>query len=149
MCRWVPPDNIVRWRSAGVSALNKTIDKVPFAPAHLALPRSNLAKVAAAWTPLLIGTDVALPGILPGISTQMELALYAEAGLSPKNILRAATANAAKFAGMAWEFGTIETGKSADLILLDADPTVDIANTRMIRQVIRAGVLVAGPESKE
>ena len=61
------------------------------------------------------------------------------AGLPPSEALRAATVNAAAFLGKANEFGTVEVGKRADLLLLDGDPLRDVANTSRC-----AGVMVRG-----
>jgi imidazolonepropionase-like amidohydrolase len=63
------------------------------------------------------------------------------AGLSPLEALQAATGGAARIIGAEQDFGTIEPGKWADLVILDADPTADIRNTRRIRTVMQAGRL--------
>jgi imidazolonepropionase-like amidohydrolase len=64
--------------------------------------------------------------------------LMAEAGLTPAQIIQAATKNAAEFLG-AKDLGTVETGKWADLIVLNANPLSDIKNTRTLHSVIIAG----------
>ena len=61
--------------------------------------------------------------------------------MSPRQVLVAATRTPAEFFGIEGEFGTIEPGKYADLVLLDADPLADIRNTRRIDAVIRGGAL--------
>jgi imidazolonepropionase-like amidohydrolase len=61
------------------------------------------------------------------------------AGLSPLEALHAATGGAARILGAEGDLGTIEAGKWADLVLLDADPSADIRNTRRIRAVLQAG----------
>jgi adenine deaminase len=70
-----------------------------------------------------------------------ELALFVHAGLSPMEALQTATINPAKFFGKETELGTIEKGKLADLILLDADPLADISNTKKINAVVLNGRL--------
>ncbi len=83
----------------------------------------------------LPGTD-ALP---EGWALQMELEFYAEAGIPPIDILRFATKEAAKTVGAEDHLGTLEAGKLADLILLDANPLDDIKNTQKIWRVFKGG----------
>ena len=70
-----------------------------------------------------------------------ELALFVKAGLSPMQALQAATRNPAEFMGRLRDFGTVERGKIGDVILLDANPLVDITNTRRVTAVILGGRL--------
>jgi len=76
-----------------------------------------------------------------GASSQMELAMMVEAGLTPENTLRAATINAARMIGREKESGSIEAGKLADLVVLDANPLEDIRNVRRIFRVVKAGTV--------
>jgi imidazolonepropionase-like amidohydrolase len=92
-----------------------------------------------AGLPILAGTDTAAGvRVYPGFSLHEELELLVRAGLTPMEALQAATRNAGKYLGMG-DTGTIEKGKRADLVLLDADPLVDIKNTRKIQSVVLAG----------
>jgi imidazolonepropionase-like amidohydrolase len=92
-----------------------------------------------AGVPILAGTDTAAGvRVYPGFSLHEELALLVEAGLSPMQALQAATLNAGKYLGLA-DTGTVEKGKRADLVLLDANPLESIANTRKIQAVVLAG----------
>jgi imidazolonepropionase-like amidohydrolase len=75
----------------------------------------------------------------PGFSLHQELALFVQAGLTPLQALQTATLNPAKFMNRLADLGTVERGKLADLILLDANPLDDIANTKKIRAVVIAG----------
>jgi imidazolonepropionase-like amidohydrolase len=70
-----------------------------------------------------------------------ELETLVKAGLSPARVLRMATADAARFLGESDRSGTIAVGRRADLVLLDADPLADIANTRRVRAVVNNGRL--------
>jgi len=103
----------------------------------------NLRMVGAmhrAGVPFLAGTDTA-PGvyIMPGFSLHDELANFVEAGFTPMESLQTATSNPAKFLGIESTFGSIEAGKTADLVLLNANPLDDIRNTTKINCVIANG----------
>lgn len=93
-----------------------------------------------AGIPFLAGTDTP-PGvyIFPGFSLHEELQRFVAAGFTPMEALQTATRNPAKFLGMEDRLGTIEKGKLADLILLDANPLEDIRNTQRIAAVIVNG----------
>jgi len=79
------------------------------------------------------------PQCFPGFGIPDELALLADAGLSPLAALQAATRNAAEFMEQLDRCGTIEVGKTADLVLLDKDPLADIHNTRSIQALCSVG----------
>jgi imidazolonepropionase-like amidohydrolase len=93
-----------------------------------------------AGIPFLAGTDTP-PGvyIFPGFSLHEELQRFVAAGFTPMEALQTATLNPAKFLGMEDRLGTIEKGKLADLVLLDANPLDDIRNTQRIAAVIVNG----------
>jgi imidazolonepropionase-like amidohydrolase len=103
----------------------------------------NLKMVGAmhrAGVPFMAGTDTAAGVyIIPGFSLHDELANFVEAGFSPMDALATATSNPAKFLGLDGTLGSIETGKTADLVLLSANPLDDIHNTRKISAVIVNG----------
>lgn len=86
---------------------------------------------------ILVGTDT----IAGGLRYHDELAHLVAAGMTPAEVLRAATIEAALYAGKDRDSGTIAIGKRADLVLLAADPLTDIANTRSIRAVVQNGRL--------
>ena len=94
-----------------------------------------------AGVPLLAGTDVPEPYCPPGLALHQELELLVESGLTPIAALQAATINNARSLRQEKRLGSIEPGKVADLMILDADPTVDIRNTRRIVRVIRDGIV--------
>ena len=92
-----------------------------------------------AGVPILAGTDTAAGvRVYPGFSLHEELELLVQAGLTPMEALQAATRNAGKYLDLA-DTGTIEKGKRADLVLLDANPLAEIKNTRKIQSVVLAG----------
>jgi len=89
--------------------------------------------------PFLAGTDTpAGVDVIPGSSLHHELHRFVDAGLTPLAALQTATVNPARFLGRA-DLGTVEPGKLADLVILDRNPLVDIANTRAIWAVVAAG----------
>jgi imidazolonepropionase-like amidohydrolase len=104
----------------------------------------RLAQVAAmhrAGVRVLTGTDAPLRNSPPGFGLHEELVLLARGGLSPFEILRAATLEPARYLGALDSLGTIAPGKLADLVLLDANPLLDIRNTRRIAAVVANGRL--------
>ena len=88
---------------------------------------------------LLAGTDSPEPFCPPGYSLQRELQLLVESGVPPAAALQAATIQNARMLKMEAKLGSVEPGKLADLLLLDADPLVNIGNTRRISAVIKGG----------
>jgi len=90
---------------------------------------------------ILAGTDTGNPYCMPGFSLHDELGLLVQAGLTPMQALQSATLNPARFMGREKELGTVEPGKLADLVLLDANPLDNIASTRKINSVVYNGKL--------
>ena len=103
--------------------------------------KSNLARVHAAGIPVVMGTDAGNPLTLHGPSVYAEMEAMQAAGLTPMEVLVASTRGGALAMGMLEEIGTVEPGKAADLLVVDADPTANIANFRKIRIVVRGGVV--------
>jgi imidazolonepropionase-like amidohydrolase len=95
----------------------------------------NAAKVAAAGIPIVLGTDSGGPGSFPGFSEHREMELLVRAGLTPIQVLQAATINGARFLRVDKKYGSLEAHKIADFIVLNADPLADITNSRKIDSV--------------
>jgi imidazolonepropionase-like amidohydrolase len=96
-----------------------------------------------ARVPLMAGTDTAAGvDVLPGFSLHTELEYFVEAGLSPMEALQTATRNPAEFLGLQSELGTVTKNKTANLVLLDANPLEDIRNTRKVWAVVLNGRLL-------
>lgn len=91
---------------------------------------------------IVTGTDLTFKYLAPGFSLHDELRRLVDAGLTPVQALQAATRNSAEAAGALKDAGTIEAGKRADLVLLDADPIAAIANTAKISIVVVNGRLL-------
>ena len=90
-----------------------------------------------------VGTDVGNAWITPGASFHYEMSLYQDAGIPPLAIITMATRNGAEALGLGEVTGTIEVGKNADLIILGADPTIDIRNARKIERVFLEGKAIS------
>jgi imidazolonepropionase-like amidohydrolase len=99
--------------------------------------QDNIAKIVAAGGVAVLGTDQS-----NGPAAHREMELLARAGIPPLQILKIATLNGAVFLGRERDLGSISVGKLADLVLLDKDPTRDIANAKAISWVMKNGVLV-------
>jgi imidazolonepropionase-like amidohydrolase len=85
--------------------------------------------------PIVAGTDQAIPGH----SLHREMEIYVQSGFTPMEALQAATIVPARVMKLDRELGTLEVGKRADMVLLDADPLQDIHNTRRISKTISGG----------
>ncbi len=95
--------------------------------------------MAKAGVPILAGTDTGDPYTVPGFELHKELALLVKAGLTPAAALRAATTEPARLMHREHELGEVKPGYDADLVILNADPLTDIANTRRIESVVLRG----------
>ena len=102
-----------------------------------------LGAMHRAGVPVLAGTDTGWYNAYsyPGFQLHEELQLLVRAGLTPLEALQSATVNPARFLGMQGDLGTIERGKLADMVLLRADPLLDITNTEKIEAVVANGRL--------
>jgi imidazolonepropionase-like amidohydrolase len=102
---------------------------------------ANLRKAQAAGITVVMGTDAGNIGTLHGPAFHREMAMMLQAGLTPIQVLQSATVNGAKALGMEKELGTLAPGKLADLLILNADPLVDLANLAALHRVIKNGVV--------
>ncbi len=102
--------------------------------------RDNVRRLHAAGVTILAGSD-AQTGVFPGAALHRELGALVAAGLTPAEALRAATSDAARFVTNSPDpdFGSIAIGKVADLLLVEGDPTADIANVSRIAHVLLGG----------
>ena len=139
---YAPPTWVTKQWPRAQKGILKTLDTDPlptrekFVTHELDIVR----KLHAAGVPFLAGTDTpAGVDVLPGISLHLELQRFIAAGFTPLQALQTATLNPAKFYNKLNDYGTVQPGRIADLVLLEANPLDDIANTRKIAGVIHDG----------
>ncbi len=146
--RYIPVGLREQWRTIMSGRPARTPEEVAegvrFGDAWLRL----LGAMHSAGVGVVAGTDAGFAYVFPGFSLHDELALLVRAGLSPMAALRSATSEAARCVGLAHRSGTVTSGKQADLVVLDADPLADIANTSRIHAVVARGRYL-GPADRE
>lgn len=103
------------------------------------MAKGHVGQAHAAGVKILAGTDAGDSYVFPGFGMHDELVEFVGAGLTPAQALRSATLDPAVFAGMDDDFGSVEAGKAADLLLLDANPLEDVRHTRRIAGLFFAG----------
>jgi hypothetical protein len=137
--RLVPPAIRRDWKEWCASETAQEFQSIlrPIIPLEL----ENVRLLNEAGVTLLAATDVGVPLQIPGLGLHRELERLVEAGLTPLEALQAATLNPARVLGLADSLGTVEVGKLADFVLLDANPLDEISNTRRIRAVVADGRL--------
>ncbi len=139
--RFMPPPVRQMWSELGaqfaqrITPANREVFKRFFA---LQLKFTKLLEDSG--VPMLAGSDAGGSiWVVPGFSLHQDFDLFAQAGLKPLQVLQIATLNGARFLGRESTMGTVETGKNADLVLLDGNPVADVANMHRIAGVVRAG----------
>jgi imidazolonepropionase-like amidohydrolase len=135
------PEVIATWKDLAKIPENEIPGGVPRFPAPAKRPPAydNLMLLESAGIRIVGATDAGNIGTLHGPALHREFELMQTAGVRPMDIIVSATKNAAAVMGRQAELGTLEKGKSADLVILDADPLADIKNTRKIFKVMKAG----------
>lgn len=101
----------------------------------------RLSAAGGATVPIALGTDA--PHLPPAEAYQREIGLLAEAGLTARQVLRAATSDASRYLGRAEQLGTLEAGKLADLIVVDGNPLEDLSALQEVDVVVRGGKVVS------
>jgi imidazolonepropionase-like amidohydrolase len=110
--------------------------------AGLEMAKKNLKTLSDAGVKIGFGTDSGIPTRFPGYFEHRELQLMVEAGLTPMQAIMAATATNADILGGAKTFGTLQSGRRADFLVLDANPLDDIHNTEKLAAVWQSGKVV-------
>jgi imidazolonepropionase-like amidohydrolase len=133
------PEVLENWRVLGMDTRDWTAEE--FDRAQAAWPKllALVARMQREGVRLTTGSDLASPWVIPGVGLHQELALLVSAGIAPVDVLRMATRNGAEALRLLSETGTVEPGKRADLVVLEADPLRDIRNTRRIRYLVLGG----------
>jgi imidazolonepropionase-like amidohydrolase len=151
----VPGDTLARYLPEAVKKFVAQIfpmpDSIPpgadsVGRAMLAKRLRQLADMHHVGVQILTGTDAPLRNSPPGFGLHEEMLMLTRGGLSPFEALRAATLAPARYLGIADSAGTVEAGKRADLVLIDANPLLDIRNTRRITAVVLNGRLIDSTE---
>ncbi|MGB9464740.1 MAG: amidohydrolase family protein [Candidatus Acidiferrum sp.] len=135
--KYLSPSLLEFWRAQIVI---KQVEEPQDWPALLQQGFSDLAEMRKLGVPVVAGTDLGVPLVYPGFSLHEELAMLVEkAGFSPAQALESSTLQPARLLGVEKDLGTIQPGKLADLVLLNRDPLLNIANTKAIFAVIADG----------
>jgi hypothetical protein len=139
---YAPPTWVTKQWPRAQKGILKSLDTdpLPVREKFVSHELDIVRKLHAANVPFLAGTDTpAGVDVLPGISLHLELQRFIAAGFTPLEALQTATLNPAKFYNKLSDYGTVQPGRIADLVLLEANPLDDIANTRKIAGVIHDG----------
>ena len=137
--RYVSPESVQQWSRSKTQTLEASGYSTENASVYLETRLALIRGLNEAGAGLLLGSDAPQIFQVPGFSIRDEVRAFDEAGLPPYDILAAGTRNVAEYFGDLDAYGTVEEGKSADLILLEGNPLDDIDN--LFRQ---AGVMVRG-----
>jgi imidazolonepropionase-like amidohydrolase len=135
------PSTLARYRSSGYAdGYRERYPNFANVSQHLPALRENLRALEAAGVPIALGTDM---WAFPGLGVSIEMDLYVRSGIKPGEVIRIATQGAARSLDIDGDRGTLETGKRADLVLLDADPLADVRNVRSIHAIYKTGKRVS------
>ncbi len=137
--KYIPKNLVSGYNAWTKRLLNNSNFNLENAREHAALRQRLLSEMNKSGVKILMGTDAPQLYSVPGFSIHRELKVMSEAGMSPYEILVTGTKNVGEYFSHKDNFGTIEVGQRADLILLDNNPLDDISNLRQ-----NSGVMVAG-----
>jgi cytosine/adenosine deaminase-related metal-dependent hydrolase len=136
--KYIPPRRRASWNPAGLEG-TRTAEDFAYSKREFQRYLQVVGTMQESGVGILAGTDTQNPYTFYGFSLHDELGFLVQAGLTPMQALQASTLNPARFFGKETDFGTIEQGKIADLVLLDANPLDAIGNTKKIDAVVYGG----------
>ncbi len=128
-----------KWVTANRYNKNSNPKLIAYFDSMVVFHRTLVKELKKAGVPMVAGTDAMTSGVVGGFSLHEELALLVGAGLTPEEALMSATRLPAEWLGVQGDRGTVEAGKRADLVLLDANPLTDISNAQKISGVMLNG----------
>jgi len=137
--RYMPPATVEGWVGAKRDLLESTLYSAEAARVAVDVRRRLIKALHDAGAGLLLGSDAPQVFQVPGFSIHQELEILVEAGLTPYDALRAGTYNVAAYFDALDEFGIVEEGRSADLLLVEQNPLEDVRNVANL-----AGVMIRG-----
>lgn len=137
--RSITPQLLATLRSPSYQKKLAADPDYPQYPGFLEKAKQNLKKLADGGVRFGFGTDSGPPLRFSGYFEHLEMQLMVEAGLTPMQVITAASHDSAEFLGVSKDLGTLEPGKWADLIVLAGNPLADITNTRTLEMVMIAG----------
>lgn len=144
--KYMPADTVARWHRAKRELLSDPNYRPDTAARAVALRQQLIRELHRSGAGLLLGSDSPQIFNVPGFAIHRELEYLVDAGLTPFAALQTGTVNPADFFGRDGDFGVVQTGAEADLILLNANPLLDITNTRRIHGVMVRGRWLARTE---
>jgi imidazolonepropionase-like amidohydrolase len=133
-----PPEVIARVRDSFARRDAATVERNR---RNYTILQNSVAKLSTAGARIILGSDTGLEDNFFGYAEQKELELMVEAGMTPGDVIIAATSRSAEFLGTT-DRGSLVPGKRADFLVLDANPLDDIRNTRRIAKMYLAGAEV-------
>lgn len=145
--RYMPDETVQRWAQAKEEQLNERGFNAEIGDRAIEIRRQIILALHEAGAGLLLGSDAPQIFNVPGFSLHHELGFLVEAGLTPYEALQTGTTAVAKF--LQTNAGVVDVGRDADLLLLDANPLVDIDNSRRVHGVMVRGTWYSSIELEQ
>jgi hypothetical protein len=145
---WIP-QQVANWRTTKNNLLSQGPVSREQRLAHIALRRRFIKALHSAGVPFLLGSDAPQLWNVPGFSAHRELVSLVAAGLTPYQALQTGTVNVAKYMKEEGRSGVVRAGARADLILLDANPLQDVANSQRINGLVVNGMWIGSAQRSQ
>ena len=137
--KYVDPSTVALWNKLGDQFATLPASAVTTLQNYFDLQKRVTKLMQQNEVPILAGSDLGGIWLIAGFSLHQEFQQMADAGLSPLQVLQSTTLNAAEFLNRQATMGTVDQGKNADLVVLDANPTADVSNLDKISGVVLRG----------